>query len=119
MGNMASGFDSLRSPLRFLGEVLGDVSRQEWLRSYEEWWQHDGQGISDAVDRGGTPWVRMFDRLGERVDEILYPPEYWRMLQHGYGSGVLWRAFEQESLLPAYLGIYVTSFYDPGLSCLS
>lgn len=114
---MASGFDNLRSPLRFLREVLGDVSRQEWLRAYEEWWQQDGRGISDAVDRAGTPWVRMFDRLGNRVDELLYPPEYWHMLQHGYRSGVLWRAFEQEALLPAYLGIYVTSFYDPGLSC--
>ncbi|HVO82525.1 MAG TPA: acyl-CoA dehydrogenase family protein [Terriglobales bacterium] len=114
---MASSFDILRSPLPFLQATLGDAPRQDWLRAYEEWWQKEGQGISDAVDRGGTPWVRMFDRLGDRVDEILYPPEYWRMLQHGYRSGVLWRAFEQESLLPAYLGIYVTSFYDPGLSC--
>ena len=115
---MPSGrFDILRSPLLFLQSVSCDVSRQDWLGAYQEWWQQEGQGISDAVDRCGTPWVRMFDRLGERVDEILYPPEYWRMLQHGYRSGVLWRGFEQESLLPAYLGIYVTAFYDPGLSC--
>jgi acyl-CoA dehydrogenase len=49
--------------------------------------------------------------------KILYPPEYWRMLKHGYQAGVLWRAFEQNSLLPAYLLLYATGFYDPGLAC--
>ncbi len=37
----------------------------------------------------------MFDRFGARVDEILYPPEYWRMLKRGYRAGVLWRVFER------------------------
>jgi len=110
-------FDILRSPLPFLQSMWGEVSRQDWLRAYEEWWQQEGAAVSDAVDRAGTPWLRMFDRTGKRVDEILYPPEYWRMLQHGYRSGVLWRGLAQESLLPCYLGIYITSFYDPGLSC--
>jgi alkylation response protein AidB-like acyl-CoA dehydrogenase len=59
----------------------------------------------------------MFDTAGKRVDEILYPPEYWRMLKRGYRSGVLWRAFRDQSLLPSFLLIYLTSFYDPGLSC--
>lgn len=77
----------------------------------------EGHAISDAVDRGGTPWLRMFDRLGARVDEILYPPDYWRMLKHGYQSGLIWRGFADKTLLPACLGIYVTSFYDPGLAC--
>jgi len=110
-------FEILRSPLLFLQAGLSDLPQPDWLREYESWWEREGKGISDAVDRGGTQWLRMFDRFGSRVDEILYPPEYWRMLKHGYRAGVLWRVFEQDSLLPAYLSIYVTSFYDPGLSC--
>ncbi|HYL12201.1 MAG TPA: acyl-CoA dehydrogenase family protein [Terriglobales bacterium] len=109
-------FDVLRSPVQFLQQV-GVPADQDWLREYELWFQSEGQAISDAVDRAGTPWLRMFDRLGARVDEILYPPDYWRMLKHGYRSGVLWRVFEQNSLMPAYLLLYVTGFHDPGLAC--
>jgi len=39
------------------------------------------------------------------------------MLKQGYRSGVLWRSFQDRSLIPAYLFIYVTGFYDPGLAC--
>jgi len=113
-------FDALCSPVQFLQHV-GICREKDWLREYEAWFEREGQGISDAVDRAGTPWLRMFDRLGARVDEILYPPEYWRMLKNGYRAGVLWRVFEpnseQNSLLPAYLLLYVTGFYDPGLAC--
>ena len=108
--------DVLRSPVQFL-RTVGISADQDWLREYEVWFEREGQGISDAVDRTGTPWLRMFDRLGVRVDEILYPPEYWRMLNHGYRAGVLWRVFEQNSLMPAYLLLYATGFYDPGLAC--
>jgi hypothetical protein len=31
-------------------------------------------GISEAVDRAGTPWLRMFDQFGKRTDEILFRP---------------------------------------------
>ena len=109
-------FDVLCSPVQFLRHV-GICAEQDWLREYAAWFEGEGQGISDAVDRAGTPWLRMFDRWGARVDEILYPPEYWRMLKHGYRAGVLWRVFEQNSLIPAYLLLYATGFYDPGLAC--
>jgi alkylation response protein AidB-like acyl-CoA dehydrogenase len=113
-------FEVLRSPVRYLQEV-GIGADQDWLREYGTWFEGEGQGISDAVDRAGTPWLRMFDRFGARVDEILYPPEYWRMLKNGYRAGMLWRAFgensEPKSLLPAYLLLYVTGYYDPGLAC--
>ncbi len=109
-------FDVLQSPVQFLQQA-GFCAGQDWLREYEAWFEGEGQGISDAVDRGGTPWLRMFDRFGARVDEILYPPEYWRMLKHGYRAGVLWRVFEQNSLIPAYLLLYATGFYDAGLAC--
>jgi alkylation response protein AidB-like acyl-CoA dehydrogenase len=39
------------------------------------------------------------------------------MLKHGYEAGLLWRGFGERSMVPACLGIYVTSFYDPGLAC--
>jgi acyl-CoA dehydrogenase len=109
-------FDALRSPVQFLQQT-GVGADQDWLREYETWFEREGQGISDAVDHAGTPWLRMFDLSGARVDEILYPPEYWHMLRHGYRTGVLWRVFEQNSLIPAYLLLYVTGFYDPGLAC--
>jgi acyl-CoA dehydrogenase len=109
-------FDGVRSPVQFL-EQNGISADQDWLREYEAWFEREGQGISDAVDRAGTPWLRMFDRFGARVDEILYPLEYWRMLKHGYRTGVLWRVFEQNSLIPSYLLLYATAFYDPGLAC--
>ncbi|MGH7600704.1 MAG: acyl-CoA dehydrogenase family protein, partial [bacterium] len=87
------------------------------LQEYETWWEKAGQAISHHVDRAGTPWLRMFNQFGKRVDEILFPPEYWKMLKRGYQTGVIWRAFEERSLLPSYLLGYVTSFYDPGLYC--
>ena len=108
--------EEFRSPLQFLCTVLGTSEPPEWLRPYENWWQREGQAISDSIDRAGTPWLRMFDRAGMRVDEILYSPEYWRMLKQGYQAGVLWRTNEQSSLLPAYSIIYVTAFHDPGLA---
>ena len=108
--------ESLQSPLSFLEFTTCDVL-PEWLREYASWWEKEGQPISDAVDRAGTPWLRMFDQSGERVDDILYPPEYWRMLKRGYREGILWRFFEQKILYPAGLILYLISFYDPGMAC--
>lgn len=110
-------FDSLRSPLAFLQHVLGNLPNQEALWAYQTWWESEGKAISEATDRAGTPWVRMFDRFGKRVDEILFPPEYWAMLKKGYECGVVWRAFENQSLLSAYHFLDITAFYDPGLAC--
>jgi acyl-CoA dehydrogenase len=108
---------TLHSPTAFLQDALPDFPHREPLQDYEHWWEREGKAISEAVDRAQTPWLRMFDRSGRRVDEVLYGPEYWRMLKMGYRSGVLWRSFEDQSLLPAYLFLYVTGFYDPGLAC--
>lgn len=108
---------SLHSPLFFLKSTLDGVLLPDWLEQFHAWWTKEGQGISDAVDRAGTVPLRMFDLSGARVDEILYPPEYWRMLRHGYQTGLLWRVFEENTFLSSGLGIYLTSFYDPGLAC--
>jgi acyl-CoA dehydrogenase len=110
-------FEILQSPLRFLRSTQDNVRLPDWLHQYECWWGKEGQGISDAIDRMGTPHLRMFDLSGTRVDEILYPPEYWKMLRNGYQAGLLWRVSEEDTVFPAGLGIYVTSFYDPGLAC--
>jgi alkylation response protein AidB-like acyl-CoA dehydrogenase len=110
-------FEALQSPLHFLESTLSNVRPPEWLQQYERWWETEGQDISDLTDRVGTPPLRMFDLSGARVDEILYSPDYWRMLKHGYQTGLIWRVSEENAIFPAALGIYVTSFYDPGLAC--
>jgi acyl-CoA dehydrogenase len=112
-----TGFNALRSPLSFLESRLQDIPHRDVLEAEERWWKSEGVATSDAIDRAGTPWLRMFDRLGKRVDEILYPREYQTMLRRGYRSGVVWRALEEKSLIPAYLLIYTISFHDPGICC--
>ena len=67
--------ESLSSPIRFLGGLIDDATAAP-LREYESWWLAEGMQISAAVDRAGTPWLRMFDEVGNRIDELLYPPEY-------------------------------------------
>ncbi|HYL83399.1 MAG TPA: acyl-CoA dehydrogenase family protein [Candidatus Angelobacter sp.] len=109
--------NSVRSPRGFLTEMIGTTAHDQALGEWESHWEKEGRAISAAVDRAGTPWVKMFDAGGKRVDEILYAPEYWRLLKKGYASGVIWRAFQDHSLLPSFLLIYATSFYDCGLTC--
>ncbi len=112
-----NGFEQFTSPLAFLGDNLGDIPDAAALAAYEHWWAMQGQVISETVDRAGTPWLRMFDRAGTRVDEICYPPDYWTMLRQGYRQGIISHVFEQNSVLPFYRLGYVTAFHDPGLYC--
>ena len=110
-------FDALRSPLSFLQSRLPNISHRDVLESEEVWWKNEGLAISGAIDRAGTPWLRMFDRLGKRVDEILYAREYQTMLRRGYRAGVVWRALEEKSLIATYQLMYDISFHDPGVCC--
>src|SRR5690349_5634945 len=98
--------DTLRSPLSFLQSRLPDMTHGEVLKSEQHWWKTEGVAISEAIDREGTPWLRMFDKAGTRNDEILYPPEYHTILRTGYRAGVIWRVFEEKSLLATYELIY-------------
>ena len=107
----------LRSPLGFLQSELKNITHRDVLEAEQDWWKSEGIPVSEAIDRGGTPWLRMFDRGGKRVDEILYPREYQTILKRGYRSGVIWRALEEKSLIPTYLLIYTISFHDPGICC--
>ncbi len=107
----------LRSPLLFLKEMLPHLIIEDDLRLYEAWWETEGKAISAEIDRRGTPWLKMFDVHGKRIDEIVLPPDYWTMLHKGYEAGAVWRAFEDSSLIPVYLLGYVTAFYDTGLYC--
>ncbi|PWH18834.1 MAG: acyl-CoA dehydrogenase [Anaerolineae bacterium] len=109
--------DVLKSPTAFLQQLLGEIPLAAVLKAYEDWWVEEGMEISNQIDRAGTPWVRMFDMLGNRVDEILYPAAYWRALRQGYKAGLVWRAFEGGRLSDCYLLGYVTAFFDAGLYC--
>jgi acyl-CoA dehydrogenase len=109
--------NSLRSPLVFLRSRLPEIPHRDLLEAEETWWKGEGVAISDAIDRAGTPWLRMFDRFGKRVDEILYPREYQTILRRGYRAGVVWRALEEKSLIPTYLLMHEISFHDPGICC--
>src|ERR1700722_11190464 len=104
-------FETLRSPLILTSGRLHALTHRHVLDAEELWWKNEGVPISDEIDRAGTPWLRMFDRLGKRVDEILYPPEYQTILRRGYRAGVIWRALEEKSLIPTYLLMYGISFY--------
>ena len=112
-----TNFDTLRLPVSFLQGRLPTLQHLPLLEAEQQWWKSDGVAISNAIDRAGTPWVRMFDRFGKRVDEILYPPEYQTILRRGYRSGTVWRALEEKSLLATYELMYTISFYDPGVCC--
>ncbi len=112
-----TGIIALRSPLSLLQSRLGNIPHCDVLDAEEAWWKNEGVAISDAIDRAGTPWLRMFDRRGRRVDEILYPHEYQAILKRGYRCGAVWRAVEETSLLPTYLLMYNIAFYDPGICC--
>jgi acyl-CoA dehydrogenase len=107
----------MTTPLDYLHERLGALPIDAALADYQDWWLQTGCAVSDAVDRGGTPWLRAFDAVGRRVDDVLFPAGYEAMLRRGYRAGVVWRAFEAQSLVPAYLLGYITSFFDPGLYC--
>jgi acyl-CoA dehydrogenase len=112
-----ANLNALRSPLSFLQSTLQEIPHHDVLDAEQAWWKNKGIAISDAIDRAGTPWLRMFDRLGNRLDEILYPREYQTILRRGYRSGVVWRALEEKSLISTYLLTYTISFHDPGVCC--
>lgn len=113
-------FSSLLSPLAFLSNLIDDNEQLSQLKAYEAWWRAQGIAISEAIDRAGTPWLRMFDQFGKRTDELLFPAEYWTMLKEGYKAGAIWRPFADKasgSLRMHYLIDYVTCFFDAGLGC--
>jgi alkylation response protein AidB-like acyl-CoA dehydrogenase len=108
---------TLASPVAFLKDHVPALPAADVLAAHERSWLSRGQAMADAVDRAGTPHLRMFDVQGRRVDEILYPPEYWDVLRAGYERGVVWRAFADGSLVVPFLLGYVTCWFDPGIYC--
>jgi alkylation response protein AidB-like acyl-CoA dehydrogenase len=109
--------DTLRFPLSFLQSRLPRIEHLDVLETEQQWWKTEGVAVSGAIDRAATPWLRMFDKSGSRVDEILYAREYQTILRRGYRSGVVWHALEEKSLIATYQLIYTISFYDPGVCC--
>ena len=109
--------DKVGTPLTFLQQMLPELAVEPDMKQLQQWWEKKGKAVSAATDGAGTPWLRMFDRFGDRTDDILLAPEYREMLMHGYKAGVIWRAFEENALTASYLRGYLTAFYDPGLYC--
>lgn len=109
--------DQLDSPTARLVRTLGEVNDQVYLGAYEHWWRVRGRAISESVDRSATPWLKMFDSHGVRIDEIQFEPDYYEMLARGYREGAVWRVFDRQDILPFFRLGYVASFYDPGLYC--
>lgn len=113
----SESFDRLGDPFFLLPASRVGSSWPLWLTEYARWLDSEGQSLTDGVDRAGTPWLRMFDCFGKRIDELCMHPGARRMLVEGCRAGILWRSFEEHSLLPALLGISITGFFDPGLAC--
>jgi len=111
-------FDILKSPFAFLHQEIGDITHEKTLRAYEDSWEKDGRDISAAIDRNGTPWLRMFNPQGKRIDEILFPREYWWLLKSGYKAGAVWRVFEEDSLLTPICKATSPLFTIPGFIVL-
>jgi hypothetical protein len=103
--------DIVSKPSKFLKHFKVDVEGE--LKDYEDWWFEEGLKISENIDRLGTPHLRMFDRFGKRIDEILYPREYWDMLYGGYKLGVVADPIESGNLLKFFKIGYITSFFIP------
>ena len=112
---MPAILDNPLCPLTEAGLIAPE--EQDHYTTYTRWWQEEGQYTGTDVDRAGTPWLRMFDIQGRRVDEILLPHAYWHMLRKGYTSGIIERVFSRKTLHPFYAMGYITSFYEPGVYC--
>ncbi len=109
--------DLLASPTALLREALDPVGDETRLAEYEQWWERTGSPISASIDRAGTPWLRMFERSGERIDLIQFEPDYGVLLRRGYREGIVWRVFADNDLLPFFRLGHVAAYYDPGLYC--
>lgn len=94
-----------------------DKETESCLKQYDAWWRQEGSAISDTVDRSHTPWLKLYNTKGERIDEICYPAEYWKMLRKGYDSGIIWRVFEEKTIRPFSRLGYICAYYGTGLLC--
>lgn len=105
------------NPHSCLESKLVGVLDTQALREYQTWWETRGCALSGTVDRAGTPLIRMHNRWGERVDELIMPEGYSTLVQESYRHGAVSRVIEQNDLRNSFALGYITSFYDPGLYC--
>lgn len=109
------------SPVGFLSRFIdfdkGGYGLKDELLDYERWFFERGERYSSYVDSLRTPWLKIYDELGRRVDEIQYPSEYWDLLYEGYKRGIIDEVFSKDSVIPFYLMLYVITFFDAGLGC--
>ncbi len=105
------------NPLKAMQAFGTPYLSEDELMEYLDWWRQEGWKLSHAVDRAGTPWVRMYDEVGHRIDRLEMGGGYEKLLRSGYQSGVIERVFVAESIRPFFEIGYITSFFDPGLYC--
>ncbi|MCA9902415.1 MAG: acyl-CoA dehydrogenase family protein [Anaerolineae bacterium] len=113
-------FELAHSPAGFLSHMLGEALPHDLpLDAYEQWWETRGRAISSDVDRAGTAWIRQYDLMANRIDELVFPSGYRDMLLEGYQNGVIWRGFApaDEGLTAVYALGYIAGYYDTGLYC--
>ncbi len=107
----------MNGPIAFLRTQLDELPCEETMQEYQAWWETTGRALSETVDRAGTPWLRMYNRQGERIDEIVMPAGYREMLLQGYRHGIVWRPLEEGDWHASFALGYLTAYYDPGLYC--
>ncbi len=122
MSDIKRKYQILFSPSAYLDFKVGKdtISKYvnfEELQDYERWWCEVGESYSWAVDNNKTPWLKMFDESGRRIDQIQYPAEYWELLYEGYKRGIIDYVFLKNSVKPFYLMEYIITFFDSGLAC--
>ncbi|MCS7066128.1 MAG: acyl-CoA dehydrogenase family protein, partial [Fimbriimonadales bacterium] len=105
------------NPIAFLEAQLREPPCVQTLHEYHAWWETVGRALSDTIDRAGTPWLRLYNRQGERIDEVVMPAGYRELVLQAYRHGVVWRALEEGDWLSSFAIGYLTSFYDPGVYC--
>lgn len=104
-------------PVAYLQQRLSTLPAPKVLQHYEAWWKATGRALSETVDRAETPWLRQYDRLGNRVDEVILTAGYPQLVQEAYKHGAVWRPIEQNDWMTSFALGYVTSYYDTGLYC--
>lgn len=107
--------DFLKTPSALLQDYGIPVASPylEW----EKFCMEEGESISIAIDQLQTPHIKRYNETGKRIDEILYPAEYYRLLYKGYETGFISQVLQEQQLIPFFVLGYITSFFDPGLYC--
>ncbi|OYV75732.1 MAG: hypothetical protein B7Z66_11585 [Chromatiales bacterium 21-64-14] len=111
------GAERVATPQAFLGTSLGATRDNTELGTYQRWGEDRGEGLSAAVDRAGTPGLRLFDRSGAGLGEARMPCGNRTLLQRGYAADIVARAFDRPRCCSSIAS--ATSPYSTSMSTFS